>query len=243
MPTSTIFYVSYVALWLLLLAIGALLLLLYRHFGVMSLGTLEGVQRDGLPVGAAAPPLGGVTSGGEEAGWEPRRGGLDLLLFVSPDCGPCETLLPIVNRLASDPAAQRLGVTAIVPGPRETVARLDEKYGPTYRSFAEDGSGAFSRFRVRVTPFAFVVGADGRVLAKGLCSDSERLRALLDAAGVEDAAAAVGAAAAAEAAASVSTRGVAAAPVHLVHRGTGGEVAVANGNGNGNGIGVGEVRR
>ena len=51
---STLFYVSYVALWLLLLTIGVLVLLLYRHFGVMSLGTLEGVQRDGLPIGSVA---------------------------------------------------------------------------------------------------------------------------------------------------------------------------------------------
>lgn len=219
---STMFYVSYVALWLLLLVIGILLLLLYRHFGVMSLGTLEGVQRDGLPVGAAAPPLGGVTASGDDAGWEPRRGAVDLLLFVSPDCGPCETLLPVVNRLAASPAARRLGITAIVPGPRETVARLDEKYHPPYLCLAEDGSGAFARFRVRVTPFAFVIGADGRVLAKGLCSDPERLRALLDAAGVDDVAAAVG----------TAVQPVA-APVHLVRR-SGGVESVN---------GVGEVSR
>lgn len=253
MPTSTLFYVSYVALWLLLLAIGVLLLLLYRHFGVMSLGTLEGVQRDGLPVGAAAPPMGGVTAAGEEAGWEPRRGALDLLLFVSPDCGPCETLLPVVNRLAADPAVGRLRVTAIAPGPRETIARLDDKYRPTYRSFAEDGSGAFARFRVRVTPFAFVVGADGRVLAKGLCGDPERLRALLEAAGADDAAGAVGAAVAAAATDPMPMRAVApvAAPVHLVRRGVGNDLGVANGIGNGNGngkgrgqgIGAGEVGR
>jgi len=241
MPDSTLFYVSYVALWLLLLGIGVLLLLLYRHFGVMSLGTLEGVQRDGLPVGAVAPPLGGVTAGGEEAGWEPRRGAVDLLLFVSPDCGPCETLLPVVNRLATDPAAAGLGVTAIVPGPRETVARLDDRYRPTYRSLAEDGSGAFARYRVRVTPFAFVVGGDGRVLAKGLCSDPERLRALLVAGGVDEAAAALGSAVAAAAGDRLPPRPVAPAPVRLVGREAAGDVGTVNGNGHG--IGAGEVSR
>ncbi len=53
---STLFYVSYVALWVLLLTMGVLVLLLYRHFGMMSLGTLEGVQRDGLPIGSARAP-------------------------------------------------------------------------------------------------------------------------------------------------------------------------------------------
>jgi hypothetical protein len=51
---------------------------------------------------------------------------------------------------------------------------------------AEDGSGAFSRYRVRVTPFGFVIGGDGRILAKGLCGDRARLRGLLEAADMGD---------------------------------------------------------
>ena len=225
---STVFLVSYIALWLLILTIGVLVLLMYRHFGVMSLGTLEGVQRDGLPVGAVAPSLGGITADGQEAGWEPRRGGTDLLLFVSPDCKPCETLLPVVNRLMTMSAAAGIGITGIVPGPRETVARLDERYRPAFRCLAEDGSGAFGRFRVRVTPFAFVIGADGRVLAKGLCSDPDRLQALLVAAGSDDIAAAVGAATA-------ST--MATAPLPILRRGE--AVGVSGSNGT-TGLGEGE---
>ena len=213
---STVFYVSYGALWLLVLTMGVLLLLLYRHFGMMSLGTLEGVQRDGLPVGAVAPPIGGVTAAGEDEGWEPRRGRPELLLFASPDCEPCKTVLPYVNRLATK--GKGLGITAVVPGPRESVARLVEQYDPPYPCLAEDGSGAFNRFRVRVTPFAFVIGADGRVLAKGLCNDPGRLRDLMAAGGVEEAATAIG------------TPGQ---PLQMVRRGSG----------NGTETGVGEVRR
>ena len=44
---------------------------------------------------------------------------------------------------------------------------------------------------MRVTPFGFVVGADGRVLAKGLCGDQVRLRGLLEAADLRDVAQAV----------------------------------------------------
>ena len=83
---SILFYVSYAALWLLLLTIGVLVLLLYRHFGVMSLGTLEGVQRDGLPIGSAAPPISGVTAAGPDTSWQPQRGQPQLLLFAAPDC-------------------------------------------------------------------------------------------------------------------------------------------------------------
>jgi thiol-disulfide isomerase/thioredoxin len=182
---TTLFYVSYGALWLLLLVMGVLLLLLYRHFGVMSLGTLEGVQRDGLPVGSVAPAISGVTAAGADTGWEPKRGQPQLLLFAAPDCEPCATVLPAVERLARA-ADGGLGIAAVVPGPREEVARFVERYRPPYPCLAEDGSGAFTRYRVRVTPFGFVVGGDGRVLAKGLCGDHVRLRGLLEAADLRD---------------------------------------------------------
>ena len=181
----TLFYVSYAALWLLLLTIGVLVLLLYRHFGMMSLGTLEGVQRDGLPIGSIAPPISGVTAAGQDTGWEPKRGQPQLLLFVAPDCEPCAVVLPHVERLAQS-VNGRLGIAAVVPGPRAEVARFVERYRPPFPCLADDGSGAFTRYRVRVTPFGFVVGSDGRVLAKGLCGDQVRLRGLLEAADLPD---------------------------------------------------------
>lgn len=190
---STIFYVSYGALWLLLLVMGVLLLLLYRHFGMMTLGTLEGVQRDGLPIGTAAPLISGVTAQGDELVWEPRRGRPEFLVFASPNCEPCADVLPHVNRLATR-NAQSLGVTAVVAGPQEVAAKLIEQqeHDPAYVCLAEDGSGALDRYRVRVTPFAFVIGTDGRILAKGLCGDQVRLRNLLLAGGLEEVAAKVG---------------------------------------------------
>jgi hypothetical protein len=84
-----------------------------------------------------------------------------------------------------------LGIAAIVPGPRDEVARFVERYRPPFPCLAEDGSGAFTRYKVRVTPFGFVVGSDGRVLAKGLCGDQVRLRGLLEAADLRDIAQAV----------------------------------------------------
>lgn len=188
---STLFYVSYAALWVLLLVIAVLLLLLYRHFGMMALGTLEGVQRDGLPIGAAAPVVSGVTAEGDDRAWEPKRGKPQLLLFAAADCEPCGVVLPYLNRLGAATNGQAVGITAVVPGPREEVARLVDVYKPPYPCLAEDGSGAFNRFRVRVTPFGFVIGGDGRVLAKGLCSDPNRLRNLLVAGGLEEAAEAI----------------------------------------------------
>jgi peroxiredoxin len=185
---STLFYVSYVALWLLLLCQGLLIFLLYRHFGLAALGTLEGVQRDGLQVGEVAPAITGVTADGTTTTWAPGQGRNDLLVFASANCGPCAAVLPTVNHLSKATNGHRIGVTAIVAGQQEDAAALARKFAVQFPCLAEAGSGAADRYRVRVTPFAFVIGTDGRILAKGLCSDAERLRELLVAGGVDDAA-------------------------------------------------------
>ena len=179
--------VSYVALWVLVAVMAVLLVLLYRHFGMMSLGTLEGVQRDGLPVGSVATTISGITAEGADKRWDPKTGRYQLLLFAAPDCEPCTTVMPHVNRLGRSRDAG-VDVAAIVPGPKSEAIRMVNRYDPPFTTLAEDGSGAFGRFRVRVTPFGFIIGPDGRILAKGLCGDIGRLGNLLHAAGLKDAA-------------------------------------------------------
>lgn len=186
-----LFYASYVALWILLVFLSLLVLLLYRHFGLVVLGSLEGVQRDGLPVGETAPVINGSTPDGTRTSWAPGHGEASLVLFAAPDCEPCEQVMPSVISLAGVQARSNPSILAVVGGPPELAARLVDKFGPPFRCIADDGSGNFDHYRVRVTPFAFVVGADGRIYAKGLCDDALRLRDLLFTGGLDEAAVAL----------------------------------------------------
>ena len=156
--------------------------MLYRHFGLMALGTADGVQRDGLAVGAEAPALTGVLSDGTATEWSPKSRLSTLLFFAAPDCEPCARMAPYLNELAR---RDDLRVVAMASGSRQTAERMTEKFSPIFTSLADDGSGAFQEYRVRVTPFAFVVGEDGRIRAKGLSSDPYRLRDLLQQGGSE----------------------------------------------------------
>ena len=186
---SSIFLLSYVLLWILLVVQGVLLLLIYRHFGMMSLGTLEGVQRDGLLVGDEAPTLTGITADSVKVQWNAKGDHATFLLFAAPGCEPCAQILPYVRKLGiASKNDLDLSIAVVVPGMQDDVARLNEKFQPTFLSFADDGQDAPSRFRVRVTPFGFVIGKEGRVMAKGLCSDPGKLRDLLLRGGLEDAA-------------------------------------------------------
>jgi hypothetical protein len=180
------FFASYIVLWILVIAMSLLVFLLYRHFGVMAMGTAEGVQRDGLPIGSVLPDFEAVTAEGTKQTWRSRSSNPQLLVFAAPDCAPCARLLPHLNLLARDRTDLRVAVVAA--GPESVARRIVEKFHPPFPALADDGRGVHTRFRVRVTPFCFVASADGVVQSKGLCSDHERLADLLRAAGLAGAA-------------------------------------------------------
>lgn len=190
---STVFWIAFGALWLLVLVQGVLLLLVYRHFGLLALDTSEGVERDGLLVGQVAPAIVGVNGAGASVTWEPPAGENAVMLFASPDCGPCAEVLPYVDALSTD-SDQELTVLTVVAGPPERAGELIEKFKTNHLCLAEGGNRIFDRYRVRVTPFAFIVGADGRVRNKGVCGSGAKLQRLLEGGGLGTAASGVRAA-------------------------------------------------
>lgn len=177
-----IFYVSYVTLWLLMIVQGILLLLVYRHFGLMLMGKLEGVERDGLPVGARVAPVRGVTEEGDVVEWMPKPSRLHLVAFVSADCNHCAQVLPSIAQLGDERAD--IDITLLTRGSREAAAQLSKKIGTSTSvvCLADPAGSAYEGFRVRVTPFAFLIGTEGRVRAKGLCDNVEKLQGILSAA-------------------------------------------------------------
>lgn len=185
---STGFWISYGLLWFMLVITCTAVILLFRHFGLMTLGTLEGVQRDGLAIGASAPVIVGVDDAGHDTKWAPRPGGWAFVLFAAPDCEPCEQTAPWLTPLREvfEGSGRSLDVAVVVPGPAENLARLRATFGTDVPALAEDASGAFSNYRVRVTPFGFLVDPDARVVAKGLCAGPVRLAEMLAMAGMDD---------------------------------------------------------
>lgn len=186
------FIASYVVLWILLLGVSVLVLLLYRHFGLMAMDSLPGVQRDGLPVGEEAPEIDVITPEGRLVHVTPGESAPTLLLFAAPHCAPCKEVAPYVSRLHALSAVRHgLDVVVIARGGADVATTLSESFGGSTPAFGDNGNGFFDDYRVRVTPFAFVVDLERRVRAKGLCGDARRLRELLAGAGMEDAAACI----------------------------------------------------
>ena len=154
---------SYVALWIVVLVLAAVVIALVRQIGVLHLrlspaGALD--LRAGPPVGEPAPAF---------AELPPHREA--LVLFGSEGCGLCRDLLPSATALArAEPSLHVLVLSAsasfteLVRAPAHALADV----------------GVVAQWRVRSTPFGVFVGADGVVRAKGIVNTLEHLESLVE---------------------------------------------------------------
>jgi len=162
-----IWLISYIVLWVLVLGLGLLVILLYRQFGLMYLGTAEGVSRDGLEKGTRAPDFALTDQHGTAHKLSSYRGQPVLLLFGSPHCSPCRTLLPQLQDWSM--ARRDVKVLWLNAASREESLKFvsDTGTGLPVLPFPPENN-IMERFKVRVTPFMFMLDEQGVVRAKGL---------------------------------------------------------------------------
>lgn len=133
---------------------------------------------EGLPVGAPAPNFALVAaSGGNVSLAEllaPRKP--VLLLFVSPSCLPCKSLLPLVRVWERD-YAEHLTVAVLSKGTAEEVEKRIAKYGATHL-LRQDESNVAEEYQAKWTPAAVVIDANGKI-ASTMTYGDEAIRALV----------------------------------------------------------------
>ncbi len=174
--------ISNIILWLLVMALSAVVVALVRQVGVLHervapAGALLG--RDGPRVGEPAPlftlpdwsgaPL---TIGGPQT-----ASAGTLLLFVSPTCPVCATLLPIAQSIGR---AEGVQIVLASDGPRhehETFVRTHAVAEHGYVLSAELGL----RYQVGKLPYAVLIDGAGILRAKGLVNTREHLESLFEA--------------------------------------------------------------
>jgi methylamine dehydrogenase accessory protein MauD len=176
--------VSNALLWIAVLALAAVVFALIRQIGVLH----ERVAPAGALMMGGGPKVGELAprfAGDDVFGRAVRVGGADasgacmLLLFVSPSCPVCKTLLPVVKAMA----AQEGGTLRVV------FASDGDPDGQ--RRFAEEHAlGAFPYLvstelglahQVAKLPHAVLIDAAGVVRAKGLVNTREHLESLFEA--------------------------------------------------------------
>lgn len=162
-----IWLVSYIVLWFLVLGMAVLIFVLYRQLGIMYLGSAEGVSRDGLDKGTRAPDFSLTDQYGDAQHLAGYRGRPVLLVFGSPHCSPCRTLLPQMHewvRTHQDVVPIWLNAASA-----EESLKFVSDTGATIpvASYSPE-TNLMDQYKVRVTPFMFMLDETGVVRAKGL---------------------------------------------------------------------------
>ena len=162
-----IWLVSYIVLWAIVLVLILLVILLYRQLGIMYLGSAEGVSRDGLAPGAKAPDFSLADQYGNVQRLGDYRGKPTVLLFGSPHCSPCRILLPQLHDWAK--AHPEVGVLWLNAASEEESLKMVSDTGATLPIVPyTPQENLMDKYRVRVTPFMFLVDESGIVKVKGL---------------------------------------------------------------------------
>jgi methylamine dehydrogenase accessory protein MauD len=131
----------------------------------------------GLRVGEAAPLLHlRALSGDTVTVAAPGR--RQMLFFLSPTCPVCKKLLPALRSLA---AAERGALDVVLASDGQEAEHRAfwqrEKLALPYVLSTELGL----KFQIGKLPYAVLIGADGRVRAKGLVNSREQIESLLEA--------------------------------------------------------------
>ncbi len=133
----------------------------------------------GLPVGAPAPGFALATLTGSQQSLEDvlAYGKAVLLLFVSPNCGPCKVLLPLVRMWQRDYADQ-LTITVISRGTLDEVKGKLGKYEINHVMLQGDAT-TNDDYLAPWTPTAVLINTQGRI-AHAVATGDAAIRALVN---------------------------------------------------------------
>jgi len=184
MNTVTALVVSNVVLWVMVVTLAITVFALMRQIGVMHeriapVGAL--MLTKGLKVGDPAP----VLSAADLAGREHVIGGArndrrsTLLVFVSPTCPVCKSLVPV---LQSSRLSERdwLEIVLAGDGDGEDQRRYVAAQGLAAFPFLNSPSLGMT-YQVSRLPFAALIDADGVLRARGIVNSREHLESLFEA--------------------------------------------------------------
>jgi len=177
--------ISNVVLWILVIVLAVVVLALARQVGILH----ERVAPAGALQPTEGPKVGELThavqledlDGGSVAVGGPDADGLvTLILFISPTCPVCRSLVPTAKSLARKESSRMRLVFASDGGRRdEHIAYARDLDLGTYPYLLSEQLGM--TFHVSKLPFAVLIGADGSLQSKGLVNTREHLESLVEA--------------------------------------------------------------
>jgi methylamine dehydrogenase accessory protein MauD len=176
--------ISNVVLWIVVLALLAVVLALTRQVGVLHeriapAGALM-INR-GLTVGEPVPVIDVTDLNGQalKLGAASRDGLSTLILFVSPTCPVCESLLPVLQSSRKQEKSW-LAIVLASDGDPATHREFVRAHGLLDFPYVVSAPLGMS-YQVSRLPFAALVDATGTLRARGLVNSREHLESLFEA--------------------------------------------------------------
>ncbi|MFZ3591776.1 methylamine dehydrogenase [Bacillus sp. DJP31] len=161
---NTLFIISYIILWLLIVPLIILNLVLFRQLGIMVMGTARGINDSGVPIGKKLPFFESYNLEGVRWNLGNEVGKPSLFLFVSPRCTECKKILPDFIKITS---IYKVNPILFIFAEKEEAREYIKKIGYKGQSLIISHEQAMS-LDVSATPFAYAIDSEGIVKEKGL---------------------------------------------------------------------------
>jgi methylamine dehydrogenase accessory protein MauD len=198
---NTFLILSIVVLGSLVLLLGFLVLGALRALGLLSwrveqleVTTPSRLGRDGLKVGrkaldftlpavaqaAGAQPAVNGNSSHTQLSLSGFAGRKVLLVFTQSGCGPCQEIVPELNRVHDKGEHQ---VVVVNNGEGDETRQWAAEVGVRFPVLAQEKYSLSKRYQVFATPFAFLIDEQGVIASKGIVGTREHLGYVLTGAG------------------------------------------------------------
>ena len=180
----TAFMISHLVLWALVIALSLVVFALVRQIGVLHdriapTGAL--MLAKGLTVGDAAPIVAVRDMEGQarQVGAARTDGKSTLVMFVSPTCPVCKTLLPVLKSSARSEQGW-LDILLASDGEQAEHAEFRQRHGLAQLAYVLSPPLGIA-YQINRLPYAVLLDEHGTVLARGLINSREHLESLFEA--------------------------------------------------------------
>jgi methylamine dehydrogenase accessory protein MauD len=164
---------STIALWVSVLFIFTCLFFVFRQFGEVYLKSSEAITRDGVSIGKQIPKFKSISFIDNLAVTNSIIDKPTLMVFISPNCQACKDLLKVWNKAKLQ--YPTIDFLLVGHGTREEFEKMFKKQKAEYDLLIDEDGTMVNRFRVRVSPFAFIIDEKGEVKSKGVCNGLEHI--------------------------------------------------------------------
>ena len=177
-------FVSNMILWLIIVLLSILVFALTRQVGILH----ERVAPAGALQPTTGPKVGELTKNIQvtslqgdslEIGGESRDGLASLILFISPTCPVCKTLVPTAKSLVrSESKRLKLNFGSDGEDTQQHKKYIEDLDIRTYPYFLSQSVGMY--YQVSKLPFAVLIDSNGTLQSKGLVNTREHLESLIE---------------------------------------------------------------